>query len=157
MGIGLRLRSWDHSTIPPFHHSAGKARLEHRISLAKLPLWTVVGLFEGEVGSLNLNISNADSALGISGTELGGTRSIFRPSSPPYGPAGLVAGTLHRLLREPAETSVVTVIPFCERIWCSVLEYMQVTGEGHSKIHEKIRTGEIVSKRDGRRRRIHVP
>jgi hypothetical protein len=48
-------------------------------------------------------------------------------------------------------------VPFSERLWCSVDEARQVAGEGRTKFYEKITAGEIVSKKEGRRRLIYVP
>jgi hypothetical protein len=49
-------------------------------------------------------------------------------------------------------------IPFRERLWCRPGEAGQFIGRGKTWIFDKIRSGEIVSKLDGRRTRlIHVP
>ncbi len=48
-------------------------------------------------------------------------------------------------------------IPFKERLWCSVDEACQVTGQGRTAVFAKISAGDIVSKLEGRRRLIHVP
>jgi hypothetical protein len=48
-------------------------------------------------------------------------------------------------------------IPFRERLWCSVAEACQVTGEGRTNIYKKIASGQIVSKKEGARRLISVP
>ncbi len=47
-------------------------------------------------------------------------------------------------------------IPFRERIWCSVRDACEVTGDGRTKIFDKVRTGRIVSKKDGARRKLSV-
>jgi hypothetical protein len=51
----------------------------------------------------------------------------------------------------------VAYIPFRERLWCSPAEAGQVLGMGKTKVAERIRIGEIVSRKEGRLRRIHVP
>ena len=48
-------------------------------------------------------------------------------------------------------------IPFKDRLWCSVDETCQVTGQGRTAVFAKMSSGEIVSKLEGRRRLIHVP
>ena len=48
-------------------------------------------------------------------------------------------------------------IPLRERLWCRPGPAAQFLGRGRTWIFDKIRSGEIVSKLDGRARLIHVP
>ncbi len=48
-------------------------------------------------------------------------------------------------------------IPFNERLWCKVKEAVEVVGEGRTKLYDKLASGEIVSKKEGRSRLIFVP
>jgi hypothetical protein len=48
-------------------------------------------------------------------------------------------------------------IPFRERLWSRPGPAGQFIGRGKTWIYDKIRSGEIVSKLDGRARMIHVP
>jgi hypothetical protein len=48
-------------------------------------------------------------------------------------------------------------IPFRERLWCRPGPAGQFIGRGRTWIHDKIRSGEIVSKLEGRARLVHVP
>jgi hypothetical protein len=48
-------------------------------------------------------------------------------------------------------------VPFAERLWCSVAQASQVLGIGKTKTFEKIKAGEIASKKDGARTLIFVP
>ena len=48
-------------------------------------------------------------------------------------------------------------IPLRERLWCRPAPAAQFLGRGKTWIFDKIRSGEIVSKLDGRARLIHVP
>jgi hypothetical protein len=48
-------------------------------------------------------------------------------------------------------------IPFRERLWSRPGPAGQFVGHGRTWIHDRIRSGEIVSKLDGRARMIHVP
>lgn len=47
-------------------------------------------------------------------------------------------------------------IPIRERLWCRPSEAAIFIGRGKTYLNAKIRTGEIVSRRDGRCRMIHV-
>jgi hypothetical protein len=51
----------------------------------------------------------------------------------------------------------VAYIPIRERLWCRPGEAAIFIGRGKTYLYEKIRSGEIVSRRDGRNRLIHVP
>jgi excisionase family DNA binding protein len=53
--------------------------------------------------------------------------------------------------------SVPNRVPFNERLWCKVEEACQVLGIGRTKLYEKMDTGEIVSKKEGRSRLIFIP
>jgi|SRR5271165_6558824 len=48
-------------------------------------------------------------------------------------------------------------IPLRERLWCRPGEAAPFIGLGKTYVYEKIRSGEIVSRLDGRARMIHVP
>ena len=47
-------------------------------------------------------------------------------------------------------------IPFRERMWCSVEEACDVSGLRRTKLFEMIASGELVSRKEGRRRLISV-
>lgn len=47
-------------------------------------------------------------------------------------------------------------VPFRERVWCSVEDACDVSGLRRTKIFEMIAAGELASRREGRRRLVHV-
>ena len=47
-------------------------------------------------------------------------------------------------------------VPFRERIWCSVEDACDVAGLRRTKIFAMIATGELASKKEGRRRLVSV-
>jgi hypothetical protein len=51
----------------------------------------------------------------------------------------------------------VAYVPIRDRIWCRPGVAGQFIGRGRTWVYDKIRSGEIVSKLDGRIRLIHVP
>ena len=51
----------------------------------------------------------------------------------------------------------MALVPFWDRLWCSVNEYCQVEHEGRTEAFRKIRSGELLSKKEGNRRLVSVP
>ena len=49
-----------------------------------------------------------------------------------------------------------TRVPFRERIWCSVEDACDVSGLRRTKLLEMVYTGELTSRKEGRRRLISV-
>lgn len=51
----------------------------------------------------------------------------------------------------------MSYMPIRERLWCRPREAAVFIGCGKTYLYEKMRSGDIVSRRDGRIRLIHVP